>query len=439
MTVSIPAALPEDGSSFRGDRAAIQTGGGANDEMLELIPSELVLLGSILVVAAAAVATVHAALYKDEVRTAIGWVAVIVLVPFVGTLLYYLIGINRIRRRAVALRRENERSMLPLPPGWLRPTQVGEILGGSADAAAVANVVGKLTGRPLLGGNRIRPLQNGDEAYPAMLDAIASSTRSVTLQTYIFDNDRWGKRFVESLAAAQSRGVEVRVLIDAVGSRYSRPPVTRLLREGGIPSALFLKAGFSTLFFPSFNLRNHRKVLVVDGRIGFTGGMNIREDFVLGDPPRHPGFDLHFQVEGPVVRDLQEIFAEDWEFTTGEALWGQDWFPRLSPAGAVHRARNLGRAGRRPRRSHLHAPWGACERAALDPNRHSLLPAGPAAGLCAQRGGSRRPFGGHRDSGNGKSPPRHLGHVGPNQAGAAARLPRVALAGRALRSLEESR
>ncbi len=146
MTVSIPAALPEDGSSFRGDRAAIQTGGGANDAMLELIPSELVLLGSILVVAAAAVATVHAALYKDEVRTAIGWVAVIVLVPFVGTLLYYLIGINRIRRRAVALRRENERSMLPLPPGWLRPTQVGEILGGSADAAAVANVVGKIDG-----------------------------------------------------------------------------------------------------------------------------------------------------------------------------------------------------------------------------------------------------------------------------------------------------
>jgi cardiolipin synthase len=81
--------------------------------MLDLIPSELVLLGSILVVAAAAVATVHAALYKDEVRTAIGWVAVIVLVPFLGTLLYYLIGINRIRRRAVALRRENERSMLP--------------------------------------------------------------------------------------------------------------------------------------------------------------------------------------------------------------------------------------------------------------------------------------------------------------------------------------
>ncbi len=302
--------------------------------MLELIPPELVVLGSAVVVAAAAVAAVHAALYKDEVRSAIGWVAVIVLVPFVGTLLYYLIGINRIRRRAVALRRENERTMLPLPPGWLRPADVGEILGASADAAAVANLVGKITNLPLLGGNRIRPLLNGDEAFPAMLDAIASAAKSISLQTYIFDNDRWGKRFVEALSATRARGVEVRVLIDAVGSRYSRPPVTRLLRERGIPTALFLPARFSTLFFPSFNLRNHRKVLVVDGRIGFTGGMNIREDFVLADEPRYPGFDLHFRVEGPVVRDLQEIFAEDWEFTTSESLWGQEWFPRLSPAGS---------------------------------------------------------------------------------------------------------
>jgi cardiolipin synthase len=301
--------------------------------MLEFIPPELVLLGSVLVVGAAAVAAVHAALYKDEVRAAIGWVAVIVLVPFVGTLLYYLIGINRIRRRAVALRREHERTMLPLPPGWLRPAEVKEILGGNADAVAVANLVEKITTLPLLDGNRVRPLLNGDEAYPAMLEAIASAEKSVSLLTYIFDNDRWGKRFVEALCAARARGVEVRVLIDAVGARYTRPPVTRLLRDRGVPAALFLPPRFSTVLFPSFNLRNHRKVMVVDGRIGFTGGMNIREGFVLAENPEYPGVDLHFRVEGPVVRDLQEIFAEDWEFTTSESLWGQDWFPRLSPVG----------------------------------------------------------------------------------------------------------
>ncbi len=302
--------------------------------MLEFIPPDLVLLGTVLVVGAAFVSAVHAALYKEEVRAAIGWVAVIILVPLVGSLLYYLIGINRIRRRAVALRREHERTMLPLPPGWLRPAEVTMILGGNADAAAVANLVEKVTSLPLLDGNRVRPLVNGDEAYPAMLDAIASAEKSISLLTYIFDNDRWGKRFVEALCAARARGVEVRVLIDALGSRYSRPPVTRLLRERGVPAALFLPPRFSAVLFPSFNLRNHRKVMVVDGRIGFTGGMNIREGFVLAENPRYPGLDLHFRVEGPVVRDLQEIFAEDWEFTTSESLWGPEWFPRLSPVGS---------------------------------------------------------------------------------------------------------
>ncbi len=302
--------------------------------MLELIPPPLVLFGSALVVVAAGVAAVHAALYKEEVRAAIGWVAVIILVPLLGSLLYYLIGINRIRRRAVALRRERERTMLPLPPGWLRPAEVTKILGGNAEAAAVANLVEKITSLPLLDGNRVLPLLNGDETYPAMLEAIARSEKTVSLLTYIFDNDRWGHRFVEALCAARARGVEVRVLIDAVGARYSRPPVTRLLREKGVPAALFLPPRFSTLLFPSFNLRNHRKVMVVDGRVGFTGGMNIRDGFVLAENPKYPGIDLHFRVEGPVVRDLQEIFAEDWEFTTSESLWGPDWFPRLSPVGS---------------------------------------------------------------------------------------------------------
>ncbi|MGH9336720.1 MAG: phospholipase D-like domain-containing protein, partial [Vicinamibacteria bacterium] len=236
-----------------------------------------------------------------------------------------------------ALRRERERTMLPLAPGWLRPADVERLLDGNSDAAALARLVEKVTGNPLLDGNRVRPLENGDEAYPALLDSIARAEKTVTLLTYIFDNDPWGRRFVDALAAAVARGVQVRVLIDDVGARYSRPPVSRLLRKRGVPVALFLPR-FSTLL-PSFNLRNHRKVMVVDGRIGFTGGMNIRESFVLSEKPRYPGMDLHFRVEGPVVRHLQDIFAEDWEFATGESLWGEDWFPRLDPVG-----RSLARA-----------------------------------------------------------------------------------------------
>jgi cardiolipin synthase A/B len=301
--------------------------------MLDWIPPNLVLLGSVLVVLVAGVAMVHAMLYKEEVRAAIAWVGLILLVPLVGSILYYLIGVNRIRRRAVALRREKERTNRPHAPEGLSPDILTRILDGKGEPAELASLVESLTHRQLLFGNRVRPLANGDEAYPAMLEAIESAERSIVLLTYIFDNDRWGRRFVDALSRARSRGVEVRVLVDAVGARYSRPPIRRLLKENGIRAAVFLPT-FSTLL-PSFNLRNHRKLMVVDGSVGFTGGMNIREGFVLGESPRHPGLDLHFRVEGPVVRHLAEVFAEDWEFTARESLWGEEWFPPLEAVGGV--------------------------------------------------------------------------------------------------------
>jgi len=128
----------------------------------------------------------------------------------------------------------------------------------------------------------------------------------------------------------------VRVLIDSAGTRYSWPPITWRLRHAKIPHARFLP---TSLFAPwqvaTINLRNHRKSLVVDGQIAFTGGMNIRHGNVLADHPRHPVQDLHFRVTGPVVTELQEAFANDWAFTTNEILDGELWFPDVPEAGDV--------------------------------------------------------------------------------------------------------
>ena len=128
----------------------------------------------------------------------------------------------------------------------------------------------------------------------------------------------------------------MRVLIDAAGLRYSWPSVTRRLRRAQVPFARFLP---SSLLAPwrvaTINLRNHRKSLIVDGRVAFTGGINIRHGNVLGDQPRHPVQDLHFRAEGPVVGQLQEAFANDWAFTVGETLEGPAWFPELSESGNV--------------------------------------------------------------------------------------------------------
>ncbi|HDK41391.1 MAG TPA: cardiolipin synthase, partial [Nitrospirae bacterium] len=170
--------------------------------------------------------------------------------------------------------------------------------------------------------------------YPAMIEAIDRAERSVALSTYIFDNDRAGTLFLDGLVRAVARGVEVRVLIDDMGARYSMPSVTHKLHGAGITAARFLP----TLLpwrMPFVNLRNHRKILVTDGKAGFTGGMNIREGLLLREGPRNPLQDMHFLIEGPVVDHLQKAFAEDWAFCTGELLQDETWFPPLEPKGAV--------------------------------------------------------------------------------------------------------
>jgi cardiolipin synthase len=198
----------------------------------------------------------------------------------------------------------------------------------------LARVVDCVATRPLAGGNRIQALLNGDEAFPAMLAAIESATTSISLATYIFDRDRSGKQFAAALGRAVQRGVQVRVLIDDAGARYSWPPILRALKRARVPVARFLPT-FPIWHFMTMNLRNHRKSLIVDGRTAFTGGINIRQGNVLKENPRRPVQDLHFQIEGPVVTQLQEAFVNDWAFATNEALEGLAWFPELENSGNV--------------------------------------------------------------------------------------------------------
>jgi cardiolipin synthase len=130
--------------------------------------------------------------------------------------------------------------------------------------------------------------------------------------------------------------VAVRVLLDSAGTRYSWPSITHKLRQAKIPFAQFLPASIFTPWrVATINLRNHRKSLVVDGQAAFTGGMNLRHGNVLADQPKHPVQDLQFRVAGPVVAELQEVFANDWAFMTGEILDGEAWFPELSETGDV--------------------------------------------------------------------------------------------------------
>ncbi|HTA95293.1 MAG TPA: phospholipase D-like domain-containing protein, partial [Verrucomicrobiae bacterium] len=241
----------------------------------------------------AALASAHALLHKRDTRAATLWIGIVWLMPFFGPILYLTLGVNRIRRRAASLHLRNSLSDDADKNNPCKPPQLE-----AEHLQTLASVVQRVVNRPLTTGNKIAPLVNGDEAFPAMLAAIESAKKSISLSTYIFDNDASGKKFVEALARAVKRGVEVRVLIDAAGTRYSWPPITYKLRHAKIPFAKFLPTSLLTPWrVATVNLRNHRKALIVDGKIAFTGGMNIRHGNVLADKPKSPVQDLHFHVE----------------------------------------------------------------------------------------------------------------------------------------------
>ncbi len=288
------------------------------------------LLVSLLHLGCALAVTLHALLNKRQVQTAIGWIALAWLAPLVGPLLYLMLGVNRIQRAAVALGLNNT---------WHAEGRSANATH-EADApcrpelAGINRLTRAITGRALLAGNALTPLIEGDSAYPAMLGAINAARHSVTLLSYIFNDDAVGRAFVDALARAQVRGVQVRVLIDAVGARYSRVSMVGRLRQAGVPAAAFLPPRLSRLLAQA-NLRNHRKIMVVDGELGFTGGMNISAGHWLSTQPRQPIQCLHFAVRGPVVTDLQRTFAIDWAFTTGEALHGKPWFADNAACGPV--------------------------------------------------------------------------------------------------------
>jgi cardiolipin synthase len=280
--------------------------------------------------------SVHIVLTKRDARAAIAWIAIIWFVPFLGSMFYYLLGINRIERRARRLRRAGRR---PKPPadamGTLPEARIPALPDEAAHLANFVRLSETVTGQPLCESNNVEPLWDGDQAYPAMLQAIEDAKYSVGLSMYIFNNDCTGNRFVAALGRAVGRGVEVRVLIDDVGARHhSWRSISGPLQRARVPTARFLPT-FWPRSFAYANLRNHRKLMIVDGRIGFTGGMNITDDCWLSLQPRLAIHDVQFRIDGPVVAHMREVFVEDWKFTTGEPLQGARWFPDLEVRGRM--------------------------------------------------------------------------------------------------------
>ena len=297
-------------------------------------PDGVVIAFSVLIIQV--LTTIHILSNKDEVRSAIAWGAIVWLAPIFGLFAYLLFGISRIERRAVAARRR--RGLKPRG-GKLADPEGPRLIDVQPDAAQRWRAHDRLAGRvaetSLTICNSITPFEGGRAAYDAMVEAIDKAEKTVALTTYIFQIDQAGRKIIAALVRAKDRGVDVKVLVDAVGNMYGLRPVSNLLRRHEIDVAVFNPARLSwRLAF--FNLRTHRKLLIIDGDTAFAGGMNIRKHH-LEDPEKGQRVrDTHFSLQGPIVRQMIEAFADDWVFSNEPELDPALWLPTTySQSGTI--------------------------------------------------------------------------------------------------------
>ncbi len=297
-----------------------------DQEILSHLEAIGAVLGPLVHVVLAGAVTVHVLERKRDVAAAIAWIGLAWLSPIIGSALYLLFGINRVQRRAFRAGRRQSGGWAGDPATFLNPRH--------DHFAPLERAIGILTGRPPRLGNSVTMLRNGDEAYPPMLEAIAGARASIALSSYIFELDETGERFVAALMAAKARGVGIRVIVDGIGSGYWYSPVYQRLARAGIPVARFMHT-LVPWRMAFLNLRSHKKILVTDGTRAFIGGLNIATANVLAANPKDAVRDMHFDVTGPVVAQITEAFATDWQFCTGEQLGGEAWFPPLKETGTA--------------------------------------------------------------------------------------------------------
>jgi cardiolipin synthase A/B len=220
--------------------------------------------------------------------------------------------------------------VINLKPGEKRIERQLERLYATDDPR-FARELSVLLGPPLVGGNRIRVLRNGDEIFPMMLDAIRGAKRSINFESYIYWSGDIGKAFADALSARARAGVKVHVLLDAVGAAKMDDAWVSQMRAAGVQVRKYHPVSWYEL--GRLNNRTHRKLLVTDGTVGFTGGVGIAPEWTgRAQDPDH-WRDTHFRVEGPVVGQMQAVFLDNWIKVSGEVLHGSDYFPEPIDVG----------------------------------------------------------------------------------------------------------
>jgi cardiolipin synthase A/B len=270
---------------------------------------------------------------RKEATSTVAWCLMLILVPLLGPIIFYVLGYQHISRPLKRKQRHKRRFRDNKSSASINWNQTGpgtEVAPRRCEPdpewEQFAQLAQRYEAAPLTSGNYLEHYETGDPAFAAMLESIWNAREHIHLETFIFQPDDLGALFVEALTARAKTGVQVRLLYDAMGSLHLHGSFLRVLQEAG---------GHVSVFLPisplrrrlQVNMRNHRKLLVVDGRVGYIGGLNVGDEYRSRQPRFGFWRDSHLRLEGPAVSSLQQIFIEDWDFAAGENLNQQDYFP----------------------------------------------------------------------------------------------------------------
>jgi cardiolipin synthase len=270
---------------------------------------------------------------KRNSTAAVAWCLVVLLMPLVGALLFWVFGYAHVSRPLRRVQRQRSAFRAKHPPRQQEAAR-GEEDVDTSTWCDLGEVACRVRAFPVSVGNAVRLYHDTAAAFDALLDAVAAARHHVHLEFYIVRNDATAGRLISLLAEKARAGVEVRLLYDAMGSVHLKGRTLRPLLKSG---------GKATAFLPlnplrsriQVNLRNHRKMAVIDGGVAFTGGMNIGDEYLGRCPEVGYWRDSFLKLEGPAVAGLQRVFVEDWDFACGEALNGDAYFPEPPEAGGA--------------------------------------------------------------------------------------------------------
>jgi cardiolipin synthase len=279
---------------------------------------------------------------RKEPSSTVAWIFVIVLMPFLGPVFYYLFGYQHVSRPLSRKQRHRR---------WFQTTKANSQVDwtprdADSDAAEpypepdeewsdFARLAQRYGASPITSGNRVEHYREGTPAFEAMLASIHNAREHIHLETFIFQPDSLGELFLDALTERARHGVQVRLLYDAMGSLHLKPKKLRDLELAGGRVSVFLPINPLRRRI-QVNMRNHRKLMIVDGNVGYIGGLNVGDEYRSRVARFGYWRDTHLRIEGPAVSGLQQIFIEDWDFAAAENLSQQNYFPPQRRDGPHH-------------------------------------------------------------------------------------------------------